>query len=90
MADAGGVAPLYHGNEAETDLKPVGDIELNCRPRHLLATANLALAAIVPISKVKSKHLIQRVKPQNCADASLPFFDYLLLHDCRKIQENRG
>lgn len=25
-ADTGWISPLYHGNEAETDLKPVGDI----------------------------------------------------------------
>jgi hypothetical protein len=27
MAYAGCILPLYHGNEAETDLKPVGDID---------------------------------------------------------------
>jgi hypothetical protein len=53
-------------------------------------TAKFALAEIVLIRKGQSKKLILRVKPQICADASLPFSDYLLLHECRKIQENRG
>ena len=26
-ADTGWISPLYHGNEAETDLKPVGDVD---------------------------------------------------------------
>jgi len=28
MADAGWILPVYHGNEAETDLKPVGDVDV--------------------------------------------------------------
>jgi len=27
MADAGWIWPLYHGNEAETDLMPVGGVD---------------------------------------------------------------
>jgi hypothetical protein len=27
MADADCILPVYHGNEAETDLKPVGDAD---------------------------------------------------------------
>ncbi|MBY0321641.1 MAG: hypothetical protein K2X72_23160 [Reyranella sp.] len=44
MADAGWISPLYHGNEAETDLKPVGDVELNAGFDVLPAVGKFALA----------------------------------------------
>lgn len=43
LADAGWILPLYHGNEAETDLKPVGDRELEVGIWLFLAIGKFAL-----------------------------------------------
>ena len=47
MAYAGCILPLYHGNEAETDLKPVGDVELNAGFDVLPAVGKFALARML-------------------------------------------
>jgi hypothetical protein len=44
MADTGCISPLYHGNEAETDLMPVGDVELIAGFGVLPAVGKFALA----------------------------------------------
>jgi hypothetical protein len=48
MADAGCILPLYHGNAAETDLKPVGDIaERLISRRFVPAPGKFALARML-------------------------------------------
>jgi len=48
LADAGWISPLYHGNEAETDLKPVGDIaERPISRRFVPALGKFALARML-------------------------------------------
>jgi hypothetical protein len=48
MADAGCILPLYHGNAAETDLKPVGDIAARLISRWFVpAPGTFALARML-------------------------------------------
>ena len=48
MAYADCILPLYHGNGAETDLKPVGDIdEMPILPRFVPAPGKFALARML-------------------------------------------
>jgi hypothetical protein len=57
MAYAGCILPLYHGNEAETDLKPVGDVDerlffrgLYLRPAnlHCVNAADATTLGLIP------------------------------------------
>jgi hypothetical protein len=48
MADAGCILPVYHGNEAETDFKPVGDVdEMLIFPHFVPAPGKFALARML-------------------------------------------
>jgi hypothetical protein len=48
MADADCILPVYHGNEAETDLKPVGDAdETLIFPPFVPAPGKFALARML-------------------------------------------
>jgi hypothetical protein len=87
-ADTGWISPLYHGNEAETDLKLVGGINGMMilagiyLPSGNCTRANPADASTILLN-IWNKTINHRIGPF-WIDSSPPFFDYLLSRRCSK------